>query len=890
MCRIVILFVFLTSFAFAVKGQALSGTTRDDKGEPLPYVTVYVKEAKFGTSSNKDGKYFLTLNEGKYTIIFQCLGYATVEKQFTVLKGLNTLNINLSVKPYLIPTVNVSSSAEDKAYAIMRKAIGMAPYYKNQVQEFTSEVYMKGSVKINKLSWAVKFATRKEKDAPKEGSLYMQESLNNIHFTAPDTYDQNVKMIRSNFPSDDSGGDDAMGFINASLYQPKIGDIILPLAPYAFNYYKFRYAGFAKEGDRIVNKIRVIPKRKSKQLVEGYIYIADNYWNIHSADLTAETMIGTIQVKQTFGEVEKNVWLPVTYNFDIKGKFLGNEGAVNYVSSVKYKSVVVNKKIAAPANLAALNYDEKPEEKKTETKKNKKIKTDAQLKKEQKRKEEIEKLMQKEDINNKDMYKLAKFMDKETKEAADTETIKNLEIKKTHTIKIDSTARISDTAKWNIIRPVELTPEEAKGMIDLQKSLAMKDSTDKKKDTLKKRDTWYETILFGNTWRNEKKKRRISFSGLITPEQFRFNTVDGFVAGIDFYYRKSFENTDISFNPVVAYAFNRNEAMGRLGCRFSYIPLRRGSVSFTFGSESADFNRREGVSALGNTVSSLFFRKNYMKLYEQQYGEIQNQIDLVNGLELITGISYYYRRMLENHTDFSFFFTDQKEYTRNIPVNDSVYGTLLPDHRAVIARLNLNYTPEYYYYMYKNRKRMLSSKYPTFSVDAKFGVPDIALSDVKFIHLEAGIRQNIKMGPNNRLSYRLACGDFLLKDRLYFTDYKHFNTQEIPVVVGDFPNSFQFLAYYKYSANSGYAQGFVTYQSPYLVIKYLPWFSNRMWMENLYLSALYTEKCKPYWEAGYSMNQIGLLCGIGVFVGFDKSKFYMVGVKASINLRGEIRI
>lgn len=884
-----IFFVFLL-INLGTYAQGVSGIIKDEKGDLLPYVTVYVKEAKFGTSSNKDGKYSLTLNEGKYTIVFQSLGYGTVEKQIVVGKVISTLNVQLSVKPYQISTVNVSSSNEDKAYAIMRKAIAMAPYYRNQIREFNSEVYMKGTVKIIKLSWAVKFATRKEKDAPKEGTMYLQESLNNIHFIAPDTYNQNVKMIRSNFPSDDSGSDNVMGFINASLYQAKISDIILPLAPYAFNHYKFRYAGFSKDGDRIVNKIRVIPKRKSKQLVEGYIYIADNYWNLHSADLSVESVIGTIQIKQTFGEIEKNVWLPVTYNFDIKGKFMGNEGTVNYISSVKYKSVIVNKNIKTPTGFNIENEEDKTELTKTSTKKNTKKKSESKLKKEQKRKDQIEKLMKKEELTNKEMYQLSNLVEKDAKTSADTSTIKSLEIKRTHNITIDSTAHVSDSAKWNIIRPVALTSDEEKGMADMQKDIAGRDSANKKADSLQKVNKWYNIILFGRNWDDEKKKRHINFSGLINPDQFRFNTVDGFVIGMDFYYRRYFEKNDIRLNPSIAYAFNRKILMGKLRGRFSYAPLQRGNMGISLGSESTDFNKKNGVSTFGNTLSSLFFRTNYMKLYEHQFCEIYNQIDLLNGMELRTGINYYNRTMLKNYSDFSFFFREQKDFTSNFPENDSVYNNYLPNHQAAIGSLSLSYTPEFFYYVYKNRKVMSSSRFPTFSVDARFGVNNIIGSDVNFIHLEFRIHQRVHIGPSNSLTYTLIYGDFLNKSTLYFTDYKHFNTQEIPVVFGEYSNSYQLLRYYKFSTDSAYSQMFVSYQSPYLAIKYLPWFSNRMWMENLYVSGLFTEKLKPYWEIGYAMNQIGLIGGIGFFAGFDKFKFSMFGIKATLTLGGEIRL
>ena len=880
--------LLFASFLASPLGQTLSGTITDSENKPVPYSTVFVKELRLGTVSNEQGQFSLNLQSGDYTIFFQCLGFETLVKKIAIKEGLNKLDIIFNTKSYELKGISVKPGSEDPAYAIIRKAIGMAPYYQNQVKDFEAEVYIKGSLKIIKLTWLVKRAMRDEKDAPKEGTLYLQESVNNIHFTAPDKYDQTVKMIRSNFPSGDSDGDGAMQFVNASLYDKKIGDIILPLSPYALDHYKFRYEGYSKESDRIINKIKVIPRRKSKQLVEGYLYIADNYWNIHSADLSVETIVGTIKIQQTFGEVEKNVWLPINYNFDIIGKFLGNEGNVKYVSSVKYKSVKINSDIKAPTNLVTQTIQKNLDESGQQQLPQVKSKKSSDALKEQKRKEKIEKLLEKNDLSNKDMYQLAKLMEKDAK-ATDT-TKKSLEIKETHKVKIDSLARKADTTQWSRIRPIALSSDEVKGMEELRLSVAKKDSVASKKDTLHKKQSFFSSVIFGKNKYDKVKKQTIDFSGLINAEQLKFNTVDGFVTGMSFSYSKTTKGRSFSLSPQIAYAFNREVLMGRFSGRISHTPLRRGSVGISVGSESVDFNREEGVNTLANSIASLAFRTNYMKLYEHRYGEISNKIDLANGLDFSIKVGYYDRTMLDNSTDFSFYPKDKKSYTPNLPVNDTILGRYTPNHQAFIVKASFSYTPEYFYRMYDNRKYMVSSKYPTFMLDTRFGIPDIGGSDVKFLQVEVGVKQTIKVGPSNKFIYNIAYGDFLMKDKLYFPDFKHFNTQEIPVVLGDFANSFQLLEYYKHSTESAYAQGFISYSSPYLALKHLPWISNRMWEENIYAASLYTKGSKPYWEFGYSITQISIFGGVGVFVGFEGDKFKSVGIKASIKFEGDVSI
>ena len=158
--------------------------------------------------------------------------------------------------------------------------------------------------------------------------------------------------------------------------------------------------------------------------------------------------------------------------------------------------------------------------------------------------------------------------------------------------------------------------------------------------------------------------------------------------------------------------------------------------------------------------------------------------------------------MLRNHTDFSFYYNDSKEYRPNIPVTDSVYGTYLPNHKAAIVELGVSYTPQYYYRIERNRKEMVNSNYPTINASTKIALPNLANNFADFVAVEGGVSQTIHSGPSNSISYSLSYGDFVRKNRLFFPDFKHFNTQLVPVVFDDFSNSYQLLDYYDHSTSN----------------------------------------------------------------------------------------
>jgi hypothetical protein len=89
---------FLTVLSIlSVHAGSVSGIITDDKGHPLPYASVLVKGTTKGTTANNEGKYFLELDPGNYTIVAQHVGYNRVEKKITLDdKGL-VLNFELSL-------------------------------------------------------------------------------------------------------------------------------------------------------------------------------------------------------------------------------------------------------------------------------------------------------------------------------------------------------------------------------------------------------------------------------------------------------------------------------------------------------------------------------------------------------------------------------------------------------------------------------------------------------------------------------------------------------------------------------------------------------------------------------------------------------------------------
>ena len=868
-------FLFALLSIQPLNGQAIKGKITDTNGQPIPFSTVYIKELTKGLTANKDGDFDLKIPEGEYSVVISALGYKPETRQIKVTNASIETNFILKKHIYIIREIRIYSNSEDPAYGIMRKAIGLAPYHLNQIKHYSSEVYMKASIIVLKIPKLLQKAIKVEADENEIeiGRNYVEESLNEIIFDAPDKYNQRVISFNTSFPEDNNVN--VMGYIKSSFYQPTVEMAISPLAPNAFSHYRFTFEGVSYEGNYAINKIKVTPRRKSQQLFTGYLYIVDDYWNIHSADLTVDLFIGPIRIRQLYTPVKENAWLPVSYNMDVKASIIGIKLNVSYASSVTYSGIEINHDITPPLALQkTIKEPVASENEKQEPAQDKKVA------------EKIENILGKEEMSNRDMIKLARLMDKETKKEKPDE--KSLEIKGTTNSTIEKDAKKTDSTYWATIRPIPLTENELTGYRVKDSVLLAKLDTTTNGDTLKKQKSriikFAGNVISGKTFRSKDSSLVFRYDGLIGLDKIGFNTVDGWTYKQEFSLRKEFSpGKKLSIYPEIGYAFNRKSLIWNIHNSLSYAPLKRASFFLDLGQRSSDFNPEYGINRTLNSISSLFFRYNFLRLYEESYFKTGNNIDLSNGLQLSASIKYAERKHLENSTDYSFFFVENRDYEDNQPENIHLTNYPLENQGSFVFSLGLSYTPDYYYRIRKGVKYMISSDYPTFRIEYKKGIRGVFNSQADFDFFEGQISQSKDLGIFSNLDWSISSGVFITKKNLHFADFKHFNTQEIPLLLDRPKNAFMLLEYYQYGTPEWFAEAHIKYNTPFLLIKLLPFFSEKLWQETLYGNYLYQPEFKNYIELGYGLTNVYFIADAGIFVGFEDGKYDRWGFKVSLN-------
>jgi oligopeptidase B len=319
------------AFAFQAIGLeenyiVINGTTKDSEGNILPFVNVYIEGTTQATASNENGRFSLEIKKGdKLNIVFSSIGFKKVVIPITINTPLDNLDVLLQAENYQIKTFEVRADAKDPAYAVMKKAIEKRKFHLEQVDSYSSDIYIKGAVRLDKIPEKLPFFISKSQmpDSSDLGLVYLSESVARYHEKKPDLVKE--EMMASKVAGLKQGfswnrvSDVLMNFyknlVDIAYYSDR--GFVSPVSESAMFYYKYKMIGTFVENGLTINRISIEPRRKFDPCFRGEIFIVDDFWNIHSLDLqlTKDAQIefvDTLFIRQEYVAVEDNIWMPLT--------------------------------------------------------------------------------------------------------------------------------------------------------------------------------------------------------------------------------------------------------------------------------------------------------------------------------------------------------------------------------------------------------------------------------------------------------------------------------------------------------------------------------------------------------------------------------------------------
>lgn len=824
-----LLFSFLHSFAGTV-----TGTVTSQNGAVLPFASVSVKGTNKGVLANSAGKYTLLLGDGEYTLVCRHVGYKSEEKKVNVGREAGVVDFRLADQELQMAEV-VIKRGEDPALEIMRRTIAKREFYNRQTDSLTVDVYIKGLLRSREVPDKI-FGQKIEKgdfkkdglDSTGRGILFLSESLTKVSYKRPDKIKYEVVSSR------ESGGGLGLSFPffinfytnNVQLFSNNVNPrgFVSPVADGAFRYYTFRFEGSFFEGGKMIDRIRVTPRRKQEPLFDGYLQIVDEEWRIHSLNLmtTKEQgldLLDTIRVTQTHAEVEPNVYKTSHQVLSLAAKFFGFAVAGDFLNQYS-------------------NYNLNPG-------------------------------FQKGFFNR-------------------------------ILMKYDTAANKRDSAYWSRLRPVPLEAEERQNFV-FKDSVARADRdpafSRRSLDSLRRaqKPVKAKQFVLGGAERTFYARRAslaYRFQPLL-PENIRYNTVEGVVAviGQTLGYRPRQSRNVFLLNTEARYGFgNRHlNAFGELTVQARRPGFTNRYWRFTGGKRLLQFNRDNPISETVNTVSTLFYNRNYLKVYEAWTGKAEYNNRFENGLRLNVTAAYEDRLPVANTTDFSFFKT-RRTILPNHPYE--LAGVPFTRHAAFVTAVALSYQPGQRYIQFPSRKVPVGSNLPTFELQYRKGIPDLFNSTADFDAWRFSVSDEANLKLWGTLHYRLSAGGFLNRRRVDIPDFTHFNGNQT-IVAAPYLNSFQLAPYYRYS-NTEKLYGVLHAEHHFngLLTNKFPLFNKLKWNLVAGTNSFYVNRSNYYVEAFAGLENIFKILRIDFVTTAQAEPANRFGVRLGFGgvLGGSIRV
>lgn len=134
------------------------------------------------------------------------------------------------------------------------------------------------------------------------------------------------------------------------------------------------------------------------------------------------------------------------------------------------------------------------------------------------------------------------------------------------------------------------------------------------------------------------------------------------------------------------------------------------------------------------------------------------------------------------------------------------------------------------------------------------------------------------------LSLRAGVGFYTTSTKnTLFLDFNNFREDNIPGGWGDeWSGDFELLHSNWYNSSPYYVRANATYQSPLLLLSWIPLIGTITENERIYVSALHLSQIKYYMELGYSFTN--RLLSMGIFTGYEEFKHFTLGLRFGFEL------
>ena len=791
-------YTLLAFLFFSISSFAqIKGIITDEEGNPLPFVSVLEENTYSSTTSNEQGNYQLNVKEiGRNKIIFQYLGFKT--QKITVPPESKTvvLDVKMLEESFALNEV-VIDPKNNPANAIIKSAIANKRENSEKTARYTADFYSKGMFKVKDLP---KKILGQKVDLGEDMASNLDSTGTGILYLSETiskiTFEKPDKLKEKIIASKISGNNNGFSYNTASL------------STYDF------YENTLDFNINLISPVADNAFSYYKYKLEGTFFDSNNQ-QINKIKVTPKR--DKEPVFEGYIYIVEDSFAIYAIDLDIKGYRMKNE--FTEVMSLKQSFSYNDATKIWSKNAQTLSFNAGAFG----------IKFSG---------------------NFNYVYSNYEFPDSFAKKTFGNEIVA-----------FEANANKKDDAFWNQIRPIPLTIEESTdytkkdSLLTIRKSQKYLDSVDAKHNKFKIWD-----ILMGYDYKNSTRNYSFGYEGLLNLGSLNFNTVQGFNLDSGFSFRKwnDEKGKNISVSTTFNYGFSDQRFRVTANFNHQFNAINYATVNASGGTKTAQFNGAEPITKFVNSVSSLFFKDNYMKLYNLEFAQINYSQDIANGLNLTGKIGYEQRKALFNTTDYSFFKTDDV-YSSNNPLAPNDFTNPAFDKHylfktSLTARINFG---NKYISRPDGRYNFKNEKYPTlyFTFEKAFAANE---KKYEFERIGTSVIYDLSLQNKGTLGINLKAGKFFNAQNISFIDFKHFNGNQTHIgTSARYLNVFNLMPYYSNSTNDRYFETHLEYNDTGFIMNKIPILNLLKSTMNIGFHSLALPDRNPYSEITVGLDNLG---------------------------------
>ena len=446
----------------------------------------------------------------------------------------------------------------------------------------------------------------------------------------------------------------------------------------------------------------------------------------------------------------------------------------------------------------------------------------------------------------------------------------------------DTLQNRSDTALMNMVRPIQLNPDEEKIFKEYFDKKNKADSIGKKEPkTNFVKDVLWDVV--GDNMLNritsgfgKQNQGYFRMSPILNPLYMGYSGRKGLVYKFDVRTSYAFnKNLQLSLRLKGGYSMRQHRFYVRVPFIFNYNAKHEGFLSIEVGNGNRITSNRVARSMLG--ISERGDTTNIgagipLPLPGQTAPSMPPSVAL-NQDEIYDFKDNYLKVM--NHWRFNqnlAFEVGVVSHNRIAVVPDIYRAFGYPStYTSVAPAVGLEWSP-------------IGRRGPVLKLDYERGVKNFCKSNINYERWEFDAQSIIYASHRRSFSLRFGAGIYTRKGEHWdFVDYTNFHDDNIPGGWNDsWSGEFELLSSQWYNASDYYLRTNFTYEAPMIAVAWFPIIGRYIEKERLYVSGLNVRSLNPYTEWGYGVTT--RLMTLGVFAAFKNTAFDGIGFRWGFEL------